>query len=254
MNLGRDNIGKLRSLIGITKNKLFYSKYKTLLEEQPLFEYHDRHYKKRCFLIGTGPSINSQDLSVLKDEISMGVNCLYKSGIKTTYHIVVGRDPFNVIPTNEGTEKFYQELRTIGSSRTFLGGSMGRWFLKNKIFGGSIVIKEIGELDIWNNFNHDIVKKGIRGGRNVICSALQLLYYMGFSEVYLLGCDFDYTKGHSYDNEGNNSCDWKRVQSSLSVINRIYEDNNRHIYNCTPNSKLEVFKRKNLDEVLCHVK
>ena len=37
----------------------------------------DSHKGKRCFIIANGPSINSMDLSVLKNELTIGMNRIY---------------------------------------------------------------------------------------------------------------------------------------------------------------------------------
>ena len=57
-----------------------------------LLRYKDIHKGERCFIIGNGPSLNKMDLSLLKDEITFGMNRIYllfnKVGFKTNYHVV----------------------------------------------------------------------------------------------------------------------------------------------------------------------
>jgi len=40
---------------------------------------------KRCFILGTGPSLNTTDFSLLKDEFTIGVNLILKSGFIPDY-------------------------------------------------------------------------------------------------------------------------------------------------------------------------
>ena len=57
-----------------------------------LSKFKDIHKGQRCFIIGTGPSLNKTNLSLLKDEICFGVNTLYKGlekfGLKCQYWAV----------------------------------------------------------------------------------------------------------------------------------------------------------------------
>ena len=50
--------------------------------------------KDRCFIIASGPSIEEQDLSWLKDEVTIGVNTSYqitrKFGFDPTYRTTGG--------------------------------------------------------------------------------------------------------------------------------------------------------------------
>jgi hypothetical protein len=39
--------------------------------------YRDLHARKRCFLIGNGPSLRKMDLSHLRNEFSIGLNRIY---------------------------------------------------------------------------------------------------------------------------------------------------------------------------------
>ena len=51
------------------------------LYDQSLFEKNEKlkdiHTNDRCFVIATGPSLKEQDLTLLKDEITIGVSGLY---------------------------------------------------------------------------------------------------------------------------------------------------------------------------------
>ena len=56
-------------------------------------ELKDRHLGERCFVVGNGPSINSQNLRLLKDEMTFFVNRAFLlpdyEYIKPTYHIFI---------------------------------------------------------------------------------------------------------------------------------------------------------------------
>ena len=42
-----------------------------------------KNKRKRCFILATGPSLLDVDLSLIKDEITIGVNAIQKSGCVT---------------------------------------------------------------------------------------------------------------------------------------------------------------------------
>ena len=60
-----------------------------------LDELHGKHKGKRCFVVGNGPSLNKIDMSLLKDEITLGANRCYlgyeKWGYQFTYWGIVDR-------------------------------------------------------------------------------------------------------------------------------------------------------------------
>ena len=43
---------------------------------------------KRCFILATGPSLLDVDLSLIENEITIGVNAIQKSGYVTDYIVV----------------------------------------------------------------------------------------------------------------------------------------------------------------------
>lgn len=58
-------------------------------------QFKNIHGGKRCFIIGTGSSLNKTNLNLLKDEICFGINTLYRGlddfGIKCQYW-AIGND------------------------------------------------------------------------------------------------------------------------------------------------------------------
>jgi hypothetical protein len=58
-----------------------------------LAELKDIHRGKRCFLIGNGPSLKQTDLSLLKNEFTIGTNRIYLAfpelGFSTSYYLSV---------------------------------------------------------------------------------------------------------------------------------------------------------------------
>ncbi|MGQ9350966.1 6-hydroxymethylpterin diphosphokinase MptE-like protein [Mycolicibacterium gilvum] len=130
---------------------------------------------RRCVIIGNGPSLKKTDLSLLQDEITFGLNRIYlmfdELGFETTFHVVV-----NQLVVEQCAEDFRAinaPLFTTTPSRAYLEGSPETAYL-NKLVGP--------------RFSRD-ASHGIWEGATVTYVAMQLAYYMGFSEVVLVGVD-----------------------------------------------------------------
>lgn len=87
----------LRIIILFFESRLIYLKnYQTLKNNH---KYVNKYKGKRCFIIANGPSLNSQDLTLLKDEITFGVNNLMATNaynqILPKFYTIVDSNFFN---------------------------------------------------------------------------------------------------------------------------------------------------------------
>jgi hypothetical protein len=251
---------KFRNLLGIAYDFRFNKEFQRI--NQRIREYHNIHQNKRCFIIGTGPSLNKTKFNLIKDEILIGVNTLYrgieKFKIYPQYWVVVDGKLFEV---------HYEKLLTLDPNKTtlFLAEHAGQRYLsKEKYYQNissmnPIVIKHLGSMNIWDKFSKDITE-GIYSGATVIIQAIQIAYYLGFSELYLLGCDSDYSGKHRFDGlkaENENKSvkymadyHWEYIFSAYEKCKKAFEEDGRKIYNATVGGKLEVFERKSLNEIM----
>lgn len=240
---------KLKSIAGMAYNKFFYTTHPLKGNNNRLEKLKDIYKGKRCFIIGSGPSIEKTDLSLIDKEITIGLNMLYKSGIKTDLYFIIG---YRIMKNIDDVLKL---------DNLFLGGSAGRWYLKNyakiapiikdKHYKEPYLLKDFGEISVWKDISLDITK-GLRGGLSVTFVALQTLLYMGFKEVYLIGHDCDYQKNGQYfynKSDIGYSRDWSTIFENYKIVKKFYEANGSKIYNATVGGKLEIFERKTLDEV-----
>lgn len=237
---------KLRLLYG----KRFSEYYKD--SDKKVSALYLKHLLGKCFIIGTGPSLNNTNLSLLKDEILFGVNNFDadKFGIKPQYWVVADADIF---------DKNYGDLLCLDTV-LFLTNGAGQFFLHNIeelhnnlriLFKEKpIVLRPLSDMKSTAEFSRNI-KKGVNGGM-VIYSCLQIAYYMGFKEVYLVGCDCS-SKGKHYDtsiDRENDNDYWSHFFKLYEVCKRVYGENGRKIYNATVGGNLEVFERRNLEDVV----
>lgn len=120
-------------------------------------------------------------------------------------------------------------------------------------------------------FSPDASKR-IFAGQSVTIANLQLAFYFGFTEVYLIGMDFDYVKlgseiindhkilsqeddiNHFHPDYFGKGKTWHEpkldcVLKSYKLCKSIYEMHGRKIYNSTEGGKLEIFERVKLQDV-----
>ena len=149
----------------------------------------DKHKDERCFIIGTGPSLNKTNLSLLNNEICIGVNTLY--GIKPDCK-------YWVISDHTLWQKMDSAIKkNIKSELLFFAESVPKYF-NNLSSEKCIVIRPLGSMNVWYKFSTDL-NKGTYSGGTVVIHAIQIAYHLGFKEVYLLGCDTDYSGVHHFD-------------------------------------------------------
>jgi len=245
---------KMRNLAGTYYNKLFYLKNHHKMPNNNVTDFYNKHKGERCFIIGCGPSINKTDFSIIKDEILIGVNTLYR-----------GMEKFKIKPQYWGCvdskvlQENYSNLFHLDTT-LFLAGSAGRKYLtelRNVPKSTDIfVLKSSGDIIACNKMGLDVAK-GVNGGGTVVIDVcLHIAYYMGFKEIYLLGCDSDYSGIHHFDGSqaenlsGMAIGDNKKVFDSYKICKKIFEEDGRNIYNATVGGKLEVFERRKLEVII----
>lgn len=145
-----------------------------------LGQYQNRHRGERAFIIGNGPSLKRTDLSLLKDEISFGMNRFYLAfpelGFSSSYYVSVN---------SLVIEQCADDIRTLEMpkflswrSHPLIKLSDDMMFLHTTYSGPKFAADVRGRL--WE-------------GATVTYVALQLAYYMGFNEVILIGVDHNFT-------------------------------------------------------------
>lgn len=145
-------------------------------------EFKDIHKGDRCVIIGNGPSLRKMDLSFLDSEITFGLNRIYLlnqiSQASLDYYVCV-----NLLVL----EQFSKDIQNIQCPK-FLS------FRGYKYFSSQKDLLFLDSLRRWG-FSTDITE-GIFEGYTVTYVAMQIAYYMGFTEVVLIGVD------HSFESKG----------------------------------------------------
>jgi hypothetical protein len=239
---------KISCLIKRAQNHRYYKEYTK--QNNRIEKLHDIHKGERCFIIGMGPSLNQTDFSQIKKEILFGVNNFYtgltRFDIKPQYWCVADSYVFN---------NHYKPILDLDTT-LFITEKAGKMFLENKRFymkyskNDPIVVRPLGHMGTWNKVGTDLTI-GAYGGM-VIYSCLQIAYYLGFEEIYLLGCDCTLSKGVHFDGDTYKEGaidEWSDKFRLYQVFKDVFEDEGRRIYNSTVGGNLEVFERRKLEEI-----
>ena len=257
---------------------------KLKVELKKNFRFKNIHAGKRCFIIGNGPSIREQNLAFLRDEITFTVNQLAKSPkfeeISTQYHVWADPNFFkNLELKSEGDYRLLEIMKTLPEyAECFFPYSSAHDYVEKFELGTFINVNYYeADVSVGNDEEIDFTRY-IRGGYSVVQYAIRLAIYMGFKEIYLLGCECtgilnvlyakmsDYSSvTHCYDiDEAEKERDremYKDVpleayyRSEIGIfeeyklINNYCNQNNIKIFNCTKGGLLDVFLRRNYDEV-----
>lgn len=232
--------------------------------------FYNRFKGHRCFIIGNGPSLNRHDLSLLTNEYSFGVNSFYyktnETGFRPTFYVVedssVMKENINEIRAYEAPFKFFPTLyRNLHpkTPNTFFF-NMNRGFYEKTSPNYAVP-----------RFSTD-ASKVLYCGQSVTYINLQLAFFMGFTDVYLIGMDFDYIIPDSHKRNGDvllsDSDDtnhfhkdyfgkgktWKdpklnRVLMNYRMAKLAYTSVGRRIFNATIGGKLEEFERADYESL-----
>ena len=265
------------------RNYFNFLKYKNLLLKN--IQLNNKHKGKRCFILGSGPSIKNEDLIPLKNEIVFALNNFYvhpdfsiiMSGNKDKYYLTA---PIHPPQTEKEWKDWLSDMEENMPNNTTMIFGLNRddinikyicdknnLFNNNKIywyFSGKIVN------EYYNYSQQDVnITKMIWIADTVSIYALILAIYMGFSEIYMLGMDHNYicNKESNYRFYNNGIHQHNEQQRSLKGSSKVkhfskglynifsqYEmiKNNtpKSIYNVSSNSLLDVFEYVKLAKVV----
>ncbi len=234
-------------------------------EQEKIKELRDKFKGKRCFIIGNGPSLNKCDLSLLDNEYTFAVNGIFykteEMGFKPTFYMVedghVVDDNLDKINAFDPEYKFFPALykeKIIKTDKTyFFAADLGFYRGDHPSFEKPRFSKDFSKVSYC--------------GQSVTYLNMQLAYYLGFTEVYLIGMDFSYqiretdeVRGQTlvsneddvnhfhpdYFGKGKKWHDPKvyNVAKNYEFAKENFEKDGRKIFNATVGGKLEIFDRK----------
>lgn len=252
-------------------------------------KFKDIHKGKRCFILATGPSISSQDLIKLSGEICIAVGEFYlhpqAESIGPAYSVQAPNHlPFDghyVLENVKSSQGIYPASTSYFFGHTPYNYSWFDVLNKNPEVASSntYFMNYSGSEKLSSNNYDDPNNWDISATpftcMTVVYSAIQLAIYMGFSEIYLLGCDHDYLervilkKGFKDHHFYGESPEETKVLEHLNeftlsmwfeqyyfrwlqygLMGKYAQSRGQHIFNATNGGMLDVFERVSLEAVL----
>ena len=220
-----------------------------------LKEFENKYNGERCFIIATGPSLTIDDLEKLKDEYTFGVNSIIKLFDETDF-----RPDFYGIQ-----DKFvYGAMQDVIKSKKFKTAFCDDIIAKDYELPSDFIPFHYNcEYHLYNGkpgeYNakfSDNAYEIVYDGYSITYSLIEIAVYMGFKEIYLLGCDCSYPKGsksHVVESgfvDKNAASNPIRMRVGYKCAKDYADSHGIKIYNATRGGELETFERVNLDEVL----
>jgi hypothetical protein len=229
---------------------------------EPLRKFKNIHAGQRCFIVATGPSLTIDDVDKLKGEICWTCNSGIKLFDKTDW-----RPDYYAIGDGTVFRRIKDDLDKVNLKCAFYNHKDIEWGGEN-IYPLPVWVSLVMDQSVrrviprsWRKkkMSKDITKKVYMGG-NVTNIIIQICFYMGFKEIYLLGCDCNYQGKNTHSNLTNYKDDDKLAETADYIYQTMIDDhrcalaeaNKRgvKIYNATRGGMLEVYPRVDLDEVL----
>lgn len=160
-------------------------------------KFRDKHLNQRCFILGNGPSLRTVNLKSLEKEYVFSVNNFssvsgYESA-KSNYHLWVDLSFFDMREDQKyNLEDLLENYKSIAkvSPICFLPDQAVDFVTKYQL-NQILDIHYFSFFDVVSEdkrFYYDLTKP-ITSFSTVVQYAILIAIYMGFKEIYLLGCD-----------------------------------------------------------------
>lgn len=244
------------------------------------------HNGKRCFILGNGPSLKEIDFNLLKEETVFSVNNFCKienyKNAETNYHFWMDGAFFGLRNDMQyDMEDVINNYKTISKENPecFVPISALEFIKKNKIDQNTkINYLILGEtFDNFSSTDFDLCSV-LPSFTTVVQYCIMTAIYMGFKEIYLLGCDSTGVVGtincaleqenkglHAYENDNSTNeltellkhwnmsdvfYDQYLLFKGYEYLERYCNKNNIKLINCTPKTLITSIQKSTLNDVL----
>ena len=170
---------------------------KLLLSQNKKFK--DIHKGKRCFILGNGPSLKDLDPKLLENEFVFTVNQISRlknyEQLKTNYHFWVDNLFFKINPDNPEDLELLNVIKSVNTPDNkpvcFFPEDRAKTFIEIFKLKDCLDISYflIGPPFVNDKFPLIDCTNPIPAFNTVVQYAIAMAIYMGFSEIYLHGCD-----------------------------------------------------------------
>jgi hypothetical protein len=169
------------------------------------------HQGRRCFIVGSGPSLKVEDLNRLKGEVTFACNKIYLAFEDTAWRPTYYSITDDLVAENNKTVIDSLDLNKIFEEnvRPFFREESAIWLNSLQC------CYENGEYDFRFSTN---AFEGVYGGWTVIYLQMQLAFYMGIREIYLIGVDFSFEIPNSTDQ----NCSDSEILTNEGEVNHFH--------------------------------
>ena len=234
----------------------------------------NKYKNKRCFVIGNGPSLKKMDLSVLRNEITIGCNGIYRAftewGFHTNFLLFEDIEQTELRRRDISKIKGPIKLAAIYNAYAFKADENTLFFNSPRLINNTYYWTEI-----YPQFSKDFAAVAHLGG-SVTYLMIQLAYHLGCSPVYIIGLDHNYGElpklfppgkiiiteenihlvhGLHFDNKYYKIGDqigvpWVREQEqAFRKAHEEFEREGRRIVNAGVDSKLDIFEKCYFEDI-----
>lgn len=259
-------INRIKNSI-IARTNIWESKHFHLTSHgKKIARYKNTHNGERCFVIGNGPSLSASDLQVLHENnvVTFGTNRVFQIFDKTQW-----RPTYYASEDATVLQSVQADVVRIPCKERFLPINL-KW---------DKIVEVPNAAWFYLDYNSEYpdtyglaldVAKGIRCRSTITTTCIQLAIYMGFSEIYLLGVDHNYSKyidstgklvedptvkdyfSDAYDDDFKTIIGRDLGETTLSYISveKLSQKTGKFkVFNATRGGKLEVFQRVDFDSL-----
>lgn len=249
----------------IASDFIFSFKFKSKRILKKNLQYKNTHTGKDCYILGTGPSLSKlseSEMKHLSQSVTFGVNSFYKSPIAK-----IIRPQYYALMDNlywmEWSHTFSDILKLYPDSPpTFITD------LRSKPILDSLNIKAnplyIHAKKYPTHQMSSELDQNIFGAMNVVSFSILAAMYMGFKNIYVLGCDYNAFcqggSGHCYDDKDELTQSNYNLAFYLKfywittefhyLIAKLAKASGVNVINLTPNSLLDAYPRASFESVL----
>jgi hypothetical protein len=237
------------------KNQLWFLSVPGVKNGNKLKKMKNLYEGKRCFVMGNGPSLLKNNLTFLNDEITIASNAQYliweergfTPKILTVEDRLVAEDRGKEIDKIENVTKIFP--KDLSYTLNYTSNTIYVNFLRN--------------YKVFPKFSDDFAKRVYWGG-TVSYLNLQLAYYLGCTEIYMIGFDHSYKVpqkinnfiitseaddvNHVHPDYFGKGYRWHdpnvaRMETAYIEARRFFDEKGIKIFNATVGGNLEVFER-----------
>lgn len=234
--------------------------------ERKLLALKSHYTGRRAFVIGNGPSLRYTDIRKLKDEITIGSN-----GIFLLFEETCFRPTFYTVEDRLVAEDRAPTINKLTGMIKIFPTDLRQWLEPDE---DTIYINFVrGRYSGFPRFS-PAFERVVYWGGTVTFFNLQLAYYLGIREIYLIGVDHDYQPPSEADEvDGlvitSHSADvnhfhpdyfgpgyrWhdpkvERMEQGYREAKRFFKAQGGVIYNATVGGRLEVFPRVEYTDIV----